>query len=143
MFLINSRLISLAAAHIAVGRPYSEVTAAVLPSSLTRFLSYTLGYSPHPPVSVWGTDTLVLALEVFLGTSFNRIESILRLSLLSTLALNDRRIYLPVTPLANNVINQITLNLHQCVTPSENQDSAGILTSSSIDYAFRPRLRTG
>jgi hypothetical protein len=28
------------------GRPYSEVTAAILPSSLTKIHSYTLGYSP-------------------------------------------------------------------------------------------------
>ncbi len=27
-----------------------------MPSSLTRFHSFTLGYSPCPPVSVYGTD---------------------------------------------------------------------------------------
>gem|GEM_PF-4983484 len=35
-----------------VGSPYPEVTDAVLPSSLKRVLSYALGYSPYPPVSV-------------------------------------------------------------------------------------------
>ncbi len=53
-----------------MGRPYPEVTVAVLPSSLKRVLSYTLGYSPHSPVSVYGTDTLTLALEVFLVSSY-------------------------------------------------------------------------
>ncbi len=27
-----------------------------MPSSLTSFHSFTLGYSPYPPVSVYGTD---------------------------------------------------------------------------------------
>lgn len=66
MFLLNSPLGSLAAALIAQGRPYLEITAAVLPSSLTKFLSYTWGFSPHLPVSVYGTITITLALEVFL-----------------------------------------------------------------------------
>ncbi|HAV65936.1 TPA: hypothetical protein DCX20_01420 [Patescibacteria group bacterium] len=34
------------------GSPYSEVTDAILPSSLKRVLSCALGYSPYPPVSV-------------------------------------------------------------------------------------------
>ena len=66
MFLVNSPLSSLAAALLAQGRPYLEITAAVLPSSLAKVLSYTLGFSPHLPVSVYGTVTVLLALEVFL-----------------------------------------------------------------------------
>lgn len=38
-----------------------------MPSSFTRVLSVTLGFSPHLPVSVYGTDTLKTRLEVFLG----------------------------------------------------------------------------
>ena len=34
------------------GGAYPEVTHAVLPSSLTRVISYTLGFSPYLPVSV-------------------------------------------------------------------------------------------
>ena len=67
MFLLNSHLESLAAALIAQGRSYCELTTAVLPSSLTKVLSYTLGFSPYSPVSVCGTVTVALALEVFLG----------------------------------------------------------------------------
>ena len=37
------------------GRPYPEVTVAILPSSLTRVLSYTLVYSTRTPVLVCGT----------------------------------------------------------------------------------------
>ena len=38
-----------------------------MPNSLTRVLSVTLGFSPHLPVSVCGTDTLKTRLEAFLG----------------------------------------------------------------------------
>jgi len=51
------------------GRPYLKITAAVLPSSLTKVLSYTLGFSPYLPVSVCGTVTIILILEVFLDNS--------------------------------------------------------------------------
>ena len=51
-----------------ITEPYPEVTAAVLPSSLTMFLSYTLVYSTYPPVSVCGTGTIRLTLEIFLGS---------------------------------------------------------------------------
>ena len=47
-------------------RPYPEVTAAFLPSSLTMNHSFPLGYSPYPPVSVYGTDSMLRTLEVFL-----------------------------------------------------------------------------
>ena len=67
--------------------PYPEVTAAVLPSSLAMLLSYTLVYSTHPPVSVCGTGTICLTLEVFLGSASNRVESALLLSLLPTFRL--------------------------------------------------------
>ena len=76
MFLVNNHLGSLAAALIAQGRPYLEITTAVLPSSLTKVLSCTLGFSPRIPVSVYGTDTIRLALEGFLGTIFARIASV-------------------------------------------------------------------
>ena len=70
MFLVNSRLGSFAAApHLPMeSRPYPEVSAAVLPSSLRMFLSYTLVFSTQPPVSVYGTGTIGLSLEAFLGS---------------------------------------------------------------------------
>ena len=66
MFLVNSRMKSFVDPSKKEGRPYPEVTAAVLPSSLTMVISSTLGFSPHLPVSVYGTVTVPLALEVFL-----------------------------------------------------------------------------
>ena len=48
------------------GRPYPEVTAAFLPSSLRTPHSFALVFSTLPPVSVCGTEPLRLCLEVFL-----------------------------------------------------------------------------
>ena len=36
--------------------PFFRSYGIIMPSSLTRFHSFTLGYSPCPPVSVYGTD---------------------------------------------------------------------------------------
>ena len=44
-----------------------------MPSSLTTFHSFTLGYSPHPPVSVYGTDILQLPTELFSPADSTRL----------------------------------------------------------------------
>ena len=36
--------------------PFFRSYGIIMPSSLTTFHSFTLGYSPRPPVSVYGTD---------------------------------------------------------------------------------------
>ena len=40
----------------ALWHPFFRSYGIIMPSSLTRFHSFTLGYSPCPPVSVYGTD---------------------------------------------------------------------------------------
>ena len=65
MFLVNSRSWSFVVTHIAMGRPYPEVTAVVLQSSLTRVLSCALVYSTYPPVSVYGTVIHSLTIFIF------------------------------------------------------------------------------
>ena len=47
---------------------YTEGTPAFLPSSLTNIVPDALGFSPHPPVSVYGTGTLLRDYDAFLGT---------------------------------------------------------------------------
>src|SRR3989344_4183477 len=47
------------------GKPYSEVTAAFLPSSLGISHSFALLYSSRTPVSVCGTDPAILELRDF------------------------------------------------------------------------------
>jgi len=50
------------------GKPYSEVTAAFLPSSLGISHSFALLFSSRTPVSVCGTVFCFLSLETFLGS---------------------------------------------------------------------------
>ena len=50
------------------GKPYSKVTAACLPSSLKTSHSFALVYSTRSPVSVCGTDSILLTLDTFLGS---------------------------------------------------------------------------
>ena len=45
-----------------------------MPSSLTSFHSFTLGYSPYPPVSVYGTDAhLNSQLKLFLPVDSRKL----------------------------------------------------------------------
>ena len=68
MFLVNSCSHQITAAlqslHLG-GRTFSRSYGTILPSSFTRVLSSALGYSPCPPVSVWGT---VYTVGLFPGT---------------------------------------------------------------------------
>ena len=66
MFLLNSCLSLFTAACIS-RHPFSRSYGAILPSSLTMLLPSALGFSPHPPVSVYGTGTYH-AIAAFLGT---------------------------------------------------------------------------
>lgn len=54
MFLLNSCLGHFSAAWLP-RRPFSRSYGAILPSSLTMLLPSALGFSPHLPVSVYGT----------------------------------------------------------------------------------------
>ena len=74
VFLLNSRLDLFTAPPIAPAKPerrrgsFSRSYGSNLPSSLAMIRSSTLGYSPHPPVSVWGTALLATSCDVFLGS---------------------------------------------------------------------------
>ena len=73
MFLVNSRYRHFSATSpsftcesLHQGRhTFSRSYGVILPSSLTSVLSITLGYSPHPPESVYGTITYCLKLRGF------------------------------------------------------------------------------
>ena len=66
MFLLNSCL-SLFSATSSQRHPFSRSYGVILPSSLTMLLPPALGFSPHPPVSVYGTG-FVYTIAAFLGT---------------------------------------------------------------------------
>ncbi len=73
MFLVNSRSHLVTAtptsseskSHHQQGRTFSRSYGTNLPSSFTRVLSSALGFSPYPPVSVYGTVTSYLKLRGF------------------------------------------------------------------------------
>ncbi len=54
VFLVNSRLGHFSAPY-SRRVPFSRSYGVILPSSLAMIHSSTLGFSPHPPVSVYGT----------------------------------------------------------------------------------------
>ena len=83
MFLLNSCLSLFSAAH-SRGHPFSRSYGVILPSSLTMLLPPALGFSPHPPVSVYGTGTYG-AIAAFLDSMYPDFAT---------------KISLPVTPLA-------------------------------------------
>ena len=66
MFLLNSCL-SLFSAACVSRHPFSRSYGVILPNSLTMLLPSALGFSPHPPVSVYGTGTQQ-TIAAFLGT---------------------------------------------------------------------------
>ena len=66
MFLLNSCL-SLFSAATSLWHPFSRSYGVILPSSLTMLLPPALGFSPHPPVSVYGTGTWY-TIAAFLGS---------------------------------------------------------------------------
>ena len=77
MFLLNSCLGHFSAAA-SLQHPFSRSYGVILPSSLTTLLPPALGFSPHPPVSVYGTGTYE-TIAAFLGsqlTSFTTNSSL-------------------------------------------------------------------
>ena len=71
--MLNSCL-SLFSAACLRRRPFSRSYGAILPSSLTMLLPSALGFSPHPPVSVYGTGAW-RAIAAFLGTRSPRFAT--------------------------------------------------------------------
>ena len=59
------------------GHPFSRSYGAILPSSLAMLPPPALGFSPHPPVSVYGTGTC-RAIAAFLGTRSARFATSFR-----------------------------------------------------------------
>ena len=71
MFLVNSRLGLFTAACIVTCRhSFSRSYGVIMPSSLTTLLPLALGFSPHPPVSVYGTDSVTIHTP-FLALTFS------------------------------------------------------------------------
>ena len=72
-----------------IGHPFFRSYGAILPSSFCKTHSSTLGFSPHLPVSVYGTDTRRTRYEAFLGSMIRTSWLALRLVSPSPLGVND------------------------------------------------------
>ena len=137
MFLLNSCL-SLFSAACSRRHPFSRSYGVILPSSLTMLLPSALGFSPHPPVSVYGTGpykTIAAFLDGWLTCfatlwfaphhAFPLIRGFASLSGTSLV---------PVFPFPGQAF-------HPCPHSSVYTEYRN-LHLLSIDYDFRPRLRS-
>jgi len=75
--LNSKRCLSLFSAACSRRHPFSRSYGVILPNSLTMLLPSALGFSPHPPVSVYGTGTHY-TIAAFLGTWLTRFATLFR-----------------------------------------------------------------
>ena len=136
--MLNSCLGQFSAAWISPRHPFSRSYGVILPSSLTMLLPSALGFSPHPPVSVYGTGA-VKAIAAFLdgvdsGTSLLEVRS--------PVTVHHQKTDLPVSldfPLGPGFPfpgSPILPCPHSSVLLQYRN-----LNLLSIDYVSRPRLR--
>ena len=140
MFLVNSRFASFAAGRLAATRPYPEVTAVVLPSSYTRVLSYTLAHL-CPPTCVG----LRYGYHMVGSRRFSRCSIPFPCPARAGLAITQRLMaggfsYQP-PPSARRFIPGTSESLRTRYSIETIWQCRNI-NLLSIDYAFRPRLRT-
>ena len=138
MFLLNSCLgqFSAASSH---WHSFSRSYGVILPSSLTMLLPSALGFSPHPPVSVYGTGT-VQTIAAFLGSWLTHFPTCVRYT--SQLQI-DERICLSISYSAcPGIPFPVVLSL--CVPTVLLYCSTGISTcypsTTSFDLALGPDL---
>ena len=136
MFLLNSCL-SLFSAAPFLGHPFSRSYGVILPSSLTMLLPSALGFSPHPPVSVYGTGMCV-AIAAFLGTWLMYFPTLVRST--SRLRIVKRICQLNSYLACPGVYSPVILSF--CVPTVLSYDSTGISTcypsATSFDLALGP-----
>ena len=138
MFLLNSCLgqFSAASSH---WHSFSRSYGVILPSSLAMLLPPALGFSPHPPVSVYGTgiwQTIAAFLGSWLTLFLTLVQSASRLRI-------DERICQLISYLACSGI-PFPVVLSFCVPTVLLYCSTGISTccpsATSFDLALGPDL---
>ena len=137
MFLLNSCLDLFSAACLC-RHPFSRSYGVILPSSLTMLLPSALGFSPHPPVSVYGTGP-ICAIAAFLdspdGFFATKFRSASQLGFLSTVfPIAPSTLLAPVFPLPAKPKGL-------CPHSSDISEYRNI-NLLSIGYAFQPLLRS-
>ena len=135
MFLLNSCLSHFSAAG-SLRRPFSRSYGAILPSSLTTLLPPALGFSPHPPVSVYGTGTYE-TIAAFLD-SMDSGASLLLFRSPSRFG-SCRWVCLPAIPLRLDRSFHSRLSLSSCVPTVLSICSTGIsLTQGRSALPWKP-----
>ena len=140
MFLINSRLGLFTAAH-SHERPFSRSYGAILPSSLTRVLPRAFVFSTRPPVSVFGTGTLLLARGFSWQCDICRFGTVLP----SPSQLMISEYGFACTP--HSLLGRPLPSGRSTLPPASPHRSSASwwywnLNQLSFDYASRPRLRS-
>ena len=137
MFLLNSCLGQFSAARFP-GRPFSLSYGTILPSSLAMLLPPALGFSPFPPVSVFGTGPWY-AIAAFPG----RHSSHFATSYFAPLnaSASDRGFASCLAPALAPVfpLPACLLCLRPHISGTMEYRNFNLL---SIDYALKPRLRS-
>ena len=137
MFLLNSCLGQFSAA-CSRRHPFSRSYGVILPSSLTMLLPSALGFSPHPPVSVYGTGILQ-TIAAFLD-GLDSGASLLIGSLLFTVQKQEAVFPSSLSFLLEPVFPFPALPILPCPHSSAAAWYRN-LNLLSIDYDSRPRLR--
>ena len=139
MFLLNSCL-SLFSAATSLWHPFSRSYGVILPSSLTMLLPPALGFSPHPPVSVYGTG-MHHTIAAFLDSRNHTLRYFSSLRITSSDCIPD----LPdmLLPRLHRIFHS-RLALSLCVPTVLSVKSTGISTccpsTTSFDLALGPDL---
>ena len=135
MFLLNSCL-SLFSAACSRRHPFSRSYGVILPSSLTMLLPPALGFSPHPPVSVYGTGTWY-TIAAFLGSRNRTLPYLCSVRVTDSDHETDLPVsLLPCLPGALFPGCAVLLRPHSSDTMRYRN-----LNLLSIGYALKPRLR--
>ena len=139
MFLLNSCLSLFSAAYLR-RHPFSRSYGVILPNSLTMLLPSALGFSPHPPVSVYGTGT-INTIAAFLGTDSTYFATLISLRITSLAYAAD----LPTTHLLRlHQSFHSWLKFYPCVPTVLIYCGTGISTcypsTTSFDLALGPDL---
>ena len=140
VFLLNSRLGLFTASHLR-GNPFSRSYRVILPSSLAVNHSSALGFSPRPPVSVYGTGALCLKLRSFSWKSdYTNYPLSRSLEVLSDFTspggfANPAYSFILKPTISSVGVAFTTPSLHRNTSQYWN------INQLSIDYPFRVRLR--
>ena len=136
--MINSRLGLFTAADRS--HTFSRSYGVILPSSLTRVRSLTLGYSPRLPVSVYGTGSCFLTRSFSWQCDIRNFATII--SLPHNLSLKSKAFNSTQDSLLGHAL-PIACIRPSCVPPLLKQNNwYRNINLLSIAYAYRPRLRS-